>query len=181
MRFYNNKRITKALGGGNRIIQYPFHIEGIQNIIASEHINIRTGATIYTTGAKLYIKKHFMAGPNLTIITGDHMPVLGRFLDTVTAEDKTKYDVEGKYDQDVVIEEDVWCGANVTILKGAKIGRGAIIAAGAVVIDTIPPYCVAGGVPAKTIKKRYTIEQILEHEKALYSETERFSKEQLMF
>lgn len=58
-------------------------------------------------------------------------------------------------------------------------GRGATIAAGAVVNKDIPPYCIAGGVPAKPIKFKLTTEQILEHEKSLYPENERFRLEEL--
>ena len=54
----------------------------------------------------------------------------------------------------IIIENDVWIGARVTILPGVTIGKGSIIGAGAVVTKSIPPYSVAGGVPAKVIKSR---------------------------
>ena len=54
----------------------------------------------------------------------------------------------------------MFIGANVTILDGVTIGDGAIIGAGAVVAKDIPPYAIAGGVPAKVIKYRFTPEQI---------------------
>ena len=78
-----------------------------------------------------------------------------------------------------MIKEDVWIGSNVTILSGVTIGRGATIAAGAVVNKSMPPYCICGGVPAKVIKRYWTIDQILEHEKILYGEKERHTREQL--
>lgn len=159
---------NKLMGGGKRNIQYPFHIAGIENIYMSENVSIGVNSTIFTTRAKLIIKQHFVSGSGLTIITGDHMPILGRFLDTVNDDDKDTFDKERKYDQDVIIEEDVWCGANVTILKGVTIGRGSIIAAGAVVTKSIPSYSIAGGVPAKVIKKRMSDEDILIHEQKLY-------------
>jgi acetyltransferase-like isoleucine patch superfamily enzyme len=55
----------------------------------------------------------------------------------------------------IIVEDEVWIGNRATILSGTKIGKGAIIAAGAVVTSDIPPYCVAGGVPAKVIKYRF--------------------------
>ena len=55
----------------------------------------------------------------------------------------------------VFIGNDVFIGANVTILDGVTIGDGAVIGAGAVVTKDIPPYAIAVGVPAKTIKYRF--------------------------
>lgn len=54
------------------------------------------------------------------------------------------------------IGNDVWIGANAVIRKGITIEDGAVIGAGAVVIEDVPAYCVVGGVPAKTIKYRFT-------------------------
>lgn len=36
-----------------------------------------------------------------------------------------------------------------------------------------------GGVPAKLIKWKWSIDEVIEHEKQLYSESERFTKEEL--
>lgn len=63
------------------------------------------------------------------------------------------------------IGNDVFVGANVTLLDGVRVGDGAVIGAGAVVVDDIPPYAVAVGVPAKVVKYRFdekTIEALLE-------------------
>lgn len=54
----------------------------------------------------------------------------------------------------VEIEEECDIGVGAIILPGVKIGKGVQIAAGAVVTTDIPPYCVAGGVPAKKIRNR---------------------------
>lgn len=64
-----------------------------------------------------------------------------------------------------IIGNDVFIGANVTVLDGVTIADGAIIGAGAVVVDDIPPYAIAVGVPAKVVKFRFdetTIKALLE-------------------
>jgi acetyltransferase-like isoleucine patch superfamily enzyme len=53
-----------------------------------------------------------------------------------------------------IIGNDVWIGANVVVLRGVTIGDGAIVAANAVVTTDIPPYAIAGGIPAKVIRPR---------------------------
>lgn len=58
----------------------------------------------------------------------------------------------------IIIEDEVWIGYGVRILSGVTIGKGAIIATGAVVRNDIPPYTIAGGVPAKVIKNRFSEE-----------------------
>ena len=162
--YYKTQKLNKVLGGGKRGICYPCIIAGAENIQMEEYVSIGPGATIYTTGAKLIIKQHVISGPNLTIITGDHKYILGRWLDSVKGEEK-----ESCYDQDVIIEEDVWIGCNVTILKGVKIGRSSIIAAGSLVVKDVPPYSIVGGVPAKVIKMKWTQDEIKLHEKFINS------------
>ena len=52
----------------------------------------------------------------------------------------------------VIIEDNVWVGEGVCIMPGVTIGKNAIIGANAVVTKSIPPNCVAVGIPAKVIK-----------------------------
>lgn len=61
---------------------------------------------------------------------------------------------------DIVLGNDVWIGYEAVIMAGVTIGDGAIIGARAVVTKDVPPYTVAGGIPAKPIKKRYPVETI---------------------
>lgn len=83
-------------------------------------------------------------------------------------------------DKDVIIEDEIWAGSNVTILSGAHISRGCVIAAGAIVNKYIPPYAIVAGIPAKVIKYRFTPEQIIEHEKAIYTEEKRLTLEEIV-
>lgn len=67
----------------------------------------------------------------------------------------------------IQVEDDVWIGHGAILLAPCRVGRGAIVAAGSVVTRDVPPYAIVGGNPAKTIKMRFTPEQILEHERLL--------------
>lgn len=150
------------MGGGNRGIEYPFLIKGIENIQKEENVSIGPGSTIYSTGAKIKIASHVIVEPNLMIITDDYKYVAGRYLDSVLAPEKEK-----GYDKDVVIESDVWIGANVIILKGVTVGRSSIIAAGSLVIKDVPPFTIVGGVPAKVLKDKFNMEDKKKHQKFL--------------
>ena len=136
--------------------------------------NTLRDAVILNLSAKFVLGKGSGAAEGFKVATGNHAQLIGRFYRTITEDEKPQ-----GYDKDVIVKEDVWIGMNVTLLCGVTIGRGAIISAGSVVTKDIPPYCIAGGVPAKPIKFKWTIDQILEHESILYPEGERFSREEL--
>jgi FkbH-like protein len=53
----------------------------------------------------------------------------------------------------VELGERVWLAARVTVLPGSKIGAGSVVTAGSVVSGEIPPGVVAGGAPARTLRK----------------------------
>ena len=56
---------------------------------------------------------------------------------------------------DIVIGSDVWIGYEALILSGVTVGDGAIIGSRAVVTKDVPPYTIVGGVPAKSIRRRF--------------------------
>lgn len=53
----------------------------------------------------------------------------------------------------VIIGKGSWIGFRAQIMSGVTIGKQCVIAAGAIVTKDIPDYSVAGGNPAKVIKK----------------------------
>jgi acetyltransferase-like isoleucine patch superfamily enzyme len=52
----------------------------------------------------------------------------------------------------VAIGDGAWLGENVVVGPGVTIGRGAVIGANAVVLESIPDFCVAVGVPARVVR-----------------------------
>lgn len=160
--------------GKNVTITPPITIGNPNNVIIGDNVGIGANAFISAVRAKFIVKCNCAIAEGLTVHTGNHARIVGKYVTDISDSNKP----EG-FDKDVIVEEDVWIGCNVTLLSGVRIGRGATIAAGAVVTHDIPPYCIAGGVPAKVIKHYWSLEQIIEHESKLYPEDKRLSKKDL--
>jgi acetyltransferase-like isoleucine patch superfamily enzyme len=60
------------------------------------------------------------------------------------------------------IGSDVWIGQSVMIKAGLSLGTGSIIGAGSIVTKDVQPYSIVVGVPAKTIKMRFSDDLIVE-------------------
>lgn len=108
---------------------------------------------------RLLIGCYCSIAPNVMFITGDDHRT-----DSISTYPYKVQILGEKYEAlskgDIIINDDVWIGYGATILSGVMIGQGAVIAAGAVVTKDIPPYAIAGGVPAKVIKYRFSQEII---------------------
>lgn len=91
------------------------------------------------------IGNNVMMGPEVVIYTSGH-----RFDRT----DIPMMEQGSSQVEPVTIGDDVWIGRRAMIMPGVTIGNGCVIGAGAVVTRDIPPYTVAGGVPARVLRKR---------------------------
>jgi acetyltransferase-like isoleucine patch superfamily enzyme len=87
--------------------------------------------------------------PNIFVSTGvhtfdakPHLPILEQERSVPVVE------------RPIRILDDCWFGINVAIMPGVTIGRGCVIGSNAVVTADLPPYSVAGGVPARVIRQR---------------------------
>ncbi len=57
----------------------------------------------------------------------------------------------------IVIEDGAWIGRGVAVIaprSGLTIGRGAIVGANSVVLESVPAYALAAGVPARVVRLR---------------------------
>jgi acetyltransferase-like isoleucine patch superfamily enzyme len=94
------------------------------------------------------IGKDTMLGPNVVLISGSH----------VFDNPNVPIRLQGTTRAKITIGHDVWLGANVCVMSGVTIGEGTIVGSGAVVTKDIPPFSIAGGVPAVILRKRNTKE-----------------------
>lgn len=172
--YFFPKRKRYGFVSPSAILSRPLHIRGERNIFLHDNTYLPPYSMIYALNAPFVMKKNSVCAYGLVAVTGNHARIKGRFFSTITEAEKP-----AGYDKPIVVEEDVWMGANVTLLSGVTVGRGCTVAAGAVVTKSLPPYCIAGGVPAKFIKFYWTIDEILEHEEKLYAPEERLSREYL--
>ena len=160
--------------GKNSLIEYPLLVDTPQSIYISENAKIRSGCVIINSPKeKVYIGKYTTLTSQCVLVPGNHrstVTIPHFLLGPSHINDKSS---------DLHIGEDVWCGVRSVVLSGANLGRGCIVAANSVVNKPVPPYAVVAGTPARIIAVKFSIEQILKHEKELYPPHERFSREYL--
>lgn len=167
-----NQRKNLGSKGYNTILEFPCFLDSPQDIYLDENVKVRSNVYfINAPGSKVTIKKYTAVASGTKFITNGHQSTVGIphfLLGASHINDKAG---------NITIGEDVWIGANCTIMPGVTVGRGAIIASGALVTKDVPPYALVVGSPAKIVKKKFELEDILKHEEKLYKPEERFTKE----
>jgi len=116
----------------------PFYTDFGKNITIGKDVFINSGCHFQDQGG-ITIGDGSLIGHNVVLATINHdlNPDNGR---------KNHY-------APIKIGSHVWIGSNATVLPGVTIGDWAVVAAGAVVTKDIPALTVAGGVPARVLKK----------------------------
>ena len=157
--------------GARATLGVPCDLKKPRNIYIYEHSRIGPKANIMTMGeSKFIMKRESEFAEGLVVVTSNHKQSVGVFRESNNADNVYR---------DIIVEEDVWGGINVTLLCGAHIGRGCIIGAGAVVRRKVPPYAVLVGNPARIVKFKYSVDDIIHHEQALYAEDDRIPRKEL--
>ena len=116
----------------------PFYTDCGKNIRVGKNVFINSGCCFQDQGG-ITIGDGVLIGHQVVLATLDH----------VLDPDKRQSIIP----RPIVIGNNVWIGSHSTILGGVTVGDNAVIAAGAVVTKDVPPNTIAGGVPAKIIKK----------------------------
>lgn len=111
-------------------------------ISIGDNVMINNNVVIISEGEGIVISSNTLIGTQCEIYDSDfHNLEIDKRL---TGEINTKK---------VFIDENVFIGSNVKILKGVSIGRSSVIANGSIVTKSIPSNVIAGGIPAKVIKR----------------------------
>lgn len=108
-------------------------------------------STVYLSGV-ISIGSDCLFGPNVTILTGEHVIKDRR---PIRAQDAEYLAEHGHPPRNpITIGDDCWIGVNAVILPGVTLGKGCVVAAGAVVCSSFSEYSIVGGVPAQLLKYR---------------------------
>lgn len=102
-----------------------------------------SGATVYAK-QEITIGERCLIGANVKIFDGDFHPS--------DPQERLENPNAGRT-APVHIGDNVFIGCNSIVLKGVTIGDNAVISAGSVVVADVPAGCLAGGNPAKVIKR----------------------------
>ncbi len=116
-------------------------------------------------GSKLYIGKFCSIGANVKFLLGGnhHTEWCSTYPFNILLSDLCpNFERCAATKGNIVVGNDVWIANDVTILSGVTIGDGAVIANGAVVTQSVSPFIIVGGVPAKPIKQRFQANAISE-------------------
>lgn len=129
--------IGKPVGEGFGLFP-PFYTDFGKNITIGKNVFINSDCKFQDQGG-ITIEDGALIGHGVVLATLDH--------------DLDPAKRQCLHPAPIHIGKGVWIGANSTVLKGVTIGDNAVIAAGAVVNKDIPANVIAGGVPAKVIKR----------------------------
>jgi len=119
-------------------------IRNAKNVYVGENSHVNHCCCIWAEKeSKIILGDNLLMGPGVKIFSANHGHELG-----------IPMTYQKRVEADVIIGDNVWLGSNTIILSGVKIGSGTIVAAGSVVSKDLPENVIAGGIPAKIIKKR---------------------------
>jgi maltose O-acetyltransferase len=133
--------------GGNLQVARHVAINFTNRMEIGSDVLIATGCWLHAGGG-IVLEDEVQLGPYAVLVTGDHTAMDG------------SYRFGPSHLAPIHICQGAWVAAHATVTKGVLIGRGALLAANSVATHDIPPFAMAGGVPARLIQKKSRIEVV---------------------
>ena len=133
--------------GGNLQVARHVTINFTNRVQIGNDVFIATGCWLHAGGG-IVLQDNAQLGPYAALVTGDHTQIDG------------SYRFGPSQLEPIHICQGSWVAAHATVTKGVVIGQGALLAANSVATHDIPPYAMAGGVPARVIETKSRIEVV---------------------
>jgi len=124
---------------------HDFHVDFLTTFVTHE---VRIGRKVYI-GAYCNIG---LADIGDDTLIGTHVMITSGRTTHFFGDATTPIRLQGGRDACVSIGRDCWIANGAIVM--ADVGEGCVVAAGSVVVEPLPPYSIAGGVPAKVLGKR---------------------------
>lgn len=144
---------VRVIGGRPRITNQGFISIGARSVLMCEMgpISLRTGpAGRLQIGESVIMNFGSLISANSSVRIGDRVSI-GQY--SLVCDTEGADSAPAARCAPVEIADGVWIAARVTVLPGSKIGRGSVITAGSIVSGEIPEGVVAGGIPARVLRK----------------------------
>jgi len=113
------------------------------NIRIGERANLGFNCEIFSAG-EVQVGRDVMLAAYVYLVGGEHL--------------RERADLpvshQGRTSRGITVADGVWIGTHAVVDDGVRIGVNAIIGAGAVVLQDIPDYHIAAGVPARAVRDR---------------------------
>ncbi|MFT7553017.1 MAG: maltose O-acetyltransferase [Rhodothermales bacterium] len=126
--------------GSNLQITRDVRITHPHKLSIGSDVYLSGGCWILASGG-VEIGDEVMLGPYSIVVAGDHTKLNG------------SYRFGPAKRAPIKIGSGSWVGAHGVVTMGTTLGPGCLLAAGSVATRSIPAHSIAGGVPAKVLKK----------------------------
>lgn len=128
-----------------------FEVNGVHSgkcLVFGNNVNVGDNVSIRCAN-RITIGNNVLMGSRVLIIDNSHGIYSGTNQDSPDVPPNERLLSSAQ----IEINDNVWIGENSVVQQGVVIGKGSIIAANTVVTKDVPEYVIAGGIPARIIKR----------------------------
>lgn len=148
------RREAISIGAGTHVRGELLTFAHGGSISIGRHCYIGEGSRIWSAG-RIRIGDHVLVSHDVTILDNLTHPLGARarrehFRQIALDGHPARIDLG---ERPVEIHDDAWIGCMSVILRGVVIGEGAIIGAGSVVTESVAPYTIVAGNPARPVRE----------------------------
>lgn len=101
-------------------------------------------AVLNVASGKITIEDYVFFGHHVSILTGTH---------DYRKFDRARQEAIPTSGHDIIIRRGAWIASNATVLGPCEIGLHAVVSANSLVLESVPPYTIVAGIPARVISQ----------------------------